>query len=84
MILRQVGHLARLIDDLLDVSRISRGKIELRKETIDLAPVVSAAVEAVRPLLEERKHELAVSLAGGGLCGSRPTRSGSSRSSSTS
>ena len=60
-------HLARLIDDLLDVSRISRGKIGLRKEPIDLSPVVSRAVEAVRPLLEERKHELSVSLINGGL-----------------
>ena len=41
MIERQVGHLARLVDDLLDVSRISRGKIELRKEPVDLAAVVS-------------------------------------------
>ena len=60
-------HLARLIDDLLDVSRITRGKISLRKEPLDLSPVVSSAVEAVRPLLEERKHELSVSLVNGGL-----------------
>jgi signal transduction histidine kinase len=64
-VLRQVKHLARLIDDLLDVSRISRGKIGLRKEPIDLSPVVTAAVEAVRPLVEERKHELSISLIGG-------------------
>jgi PAS domain S-box-containing protein len=62
VIVRQVKHLARLIDDLLDVSRISRGKIQLRKEPIDLAPVVHSAVDAVRPLLEERKHELSVTL----------------------
>jgi PAS domain S-box-containing protein len=67
VVLRQVRHLARLIDDLLDVSRISRGKIGLRKEPIDLSPVVAGAVEAVRPLLEERKHELNVSLTNGGL-----------------
>ena len=67
VVLRQVKHLARLIDDLLDVSRISRGKIGLRKEPIDLSPVVGSAVEAVRPLLEERKHELGVSLVNGGL-----------------
>jgi PAS domain S-box-containing protein len=67
VVLRQVKHLARLIDDLLDVSRVSRGKIGLRKEPIDLSPVVSRAVEAVRPLLEERKHELGVSLINGGL-----------------
>ncbi|MHC5539002.1 PAS domain-containing hybrid sensor histidine kinase/response regulator [Singulisphaera rosea] len=64
---RQVKHLARLIDDLLDVSRISRGKIRLRKETLDLSPVVGAAVEAVRPFMEERKHELGVSLVNEGL-----------------
>jgi signal transduction histidine kinase len=64
---RQVKHLARLIDDLLDVSRITRGKIAMRKETLDLSPVVSSAVEMVRPLIEERKHELTVSLAPGAL-----------------
>jgi PAS domain S-box-containing protein len=67
VILRQVKLLARLIDDLLDASRISRGKIGLRKEVINLSPVVSSAVEAVRPLLEERRHELSVSLVSSGL-----------------
>ena len=46
---RQVGQMSHIIDDLLDVSRIGRGKIELRIETIDLASVVSQAAEAVRP-----------------------------------
>jgi len=64
---RQVKHLARLIDDLLDVSRITRGKISLRRETVNLSPIVSSAVEAVRPLIEDRKHQLVVSLAAGGL-----------------
>jgi PAS domain S-box-containing protein len=64
---RQVKHLARLIDDLLNVSRLTRGKITLRKEPLNLSPIVSSAVEAVRPLLEERKHELSVSLINGGL-----------------
>jgi PAS domain S-box-containing protein len=59
---RQVQHMARLLDDLLDVSRISRGKIELRKEVLDVTAVVSRAVEAVRPLLAERQHRLTVSL----------------------
>ena len=67
VVLRQVKHLARLIDDLLDVSRISRGKITLRREHINLSPVVASAVESVRPLLEERKHELSTSLGTGGL-----------------
>jgi PAS domain S-box-containing protein len=59
---RQVRHLARLIDDLLDVSRVSRGKIELRWQTLDLVAVLRAAVETVRPVIEERKHRLDVAL----------------------
>ena len=53
---RQVVHLARLVDDLMDVARISQGKIELRKEVVDLATVVSQAVETARPLIDERRH----------------------------
>jgi PAS domain S-box-containing protein len=59
---RQVHQLTRLVDDLLDVSRISRGRIELRKERVALATVVSAAVEGSRPLLEKWGHELTVML----------------------
>jgi signal transduction histidine kinase/DNA-binding response OmpR family regulator len=59
---RQVRHLARLVDDLLDVSRINSGKIELRKSRVDLREAVNRAVAAVRPLIEERRHELSVSL----------------------
>jgi PAS domain S-box-containing protein len=59
---RQVLHLARLLDDLLDVARISRGRIELHKEVVDMASVVNHTVETSRPLLEERRHELTVSL----------------------
>jgi len=59
---RQVGHLARLLDDLLDVSRITRGTIVLQKESVDLATVVATALEASRPLIEERGHHLAVSV----------------------
>jgi signal transduction histidine kinase/CheY-like chemotaxis protein len=59
---RQVKHLARLVDDLLDVSRITRGKIELRKEVVELRSVVTNALETVRPLIDENRHELAVSL----------------------
>jgi signal transduction histidine kinase/ActR/RegA family two-component response regulator len=58
---RQVQHLTRLVDDLLDVSRISRGKIILKKEHIKLAHVVADAVEIARPHLEARKHQLTVS-----------------------
>ena len=57
---RQVGHLVGLVDDLLDVSRITRGKIELRKEHVELADVVANAVETASPLLEERRHDLDV------------------------
>jgi PAS domain S-box-containing protein len=58
---RQVQHLTRLVDDLLDVSRISRGKINLKKERIKLAHVVADAVEIARPHVEARKHQLTVS-----------------------
>jgi signal transduction histidine kinase len=57
---RQVGHQARLLDDLLDVSRITRGKIELRKSTVDLVEVVADAVETARPLIDARRHALTV------------------------
>jgi PAS domain S-box-containing protein len=57
---RQVGHQARLLDDLLDVSRITRGKIELRKATVDLVTVVADAVETARPLIDARRHVLTV------------------------
>jgi signal transduction histidine kinase len=59
---RQVGHLARLVDDLLDVSRISRGRVTLRTAPVALAEVVGRAVESSRPLLDTRRHALAVEL----------------------
>ncbi len=59
---RQVKHLVRLVDDLLDVSRITRGKITLRKEPVLLADVVARAVELARPLVDTRGHALTVSL----------------------
>src|SRR5262249_44176631 len=59
---RQVLHLARLVDDLLDVARINRGRIELRREPVELASVVSRAVETSRPLIDAAGHELAVEL----------------------
>jgi signal transduction histidine kinase len=55
---RQTGHLTRLVDDLLDVSRITRRKIELRRRRIELSEAVDKAVEIVHPLLEERSHEV--------------------------
>jgi signal transduction histidine kinase/DNA-binding response OmpR family regulator len=60
---RQVRHLVRLIEDLLDVSRITHGKIGLRKERVSLQEVAQQAVEASRPLLQAREHELALVLA---------------------
>jgi len=56
VVVRQVGHLARLVDDLLDVSRINRGRIDLRTERLDAAHVVAAASESARPLVEGRGH----------------------------
>ena len=62
MMERQLQHMTRLLDDLLDVSRISRGKIALRCERIDLRNVVEEAVEASRPLIEQMGHALTVSV----------------------
>lgn len=59
---RQLAHMVRLIDDLLDVSRITRGKLELKQENIALADVIDAAIEASRPSIEERAHTLHVTL----------------------
>ncbi|HET9252912.1 MAG TPA: ATP-binding protein [Candidatus Eisenbacteria bacterium] len=59
---RQVGHMARLLDDLLDVSRISRGKLPLRKQRVDLAEVMRHAIEASVPLIQAGGHGLNVVL----------------------
>jgi PAS domain S-box-containing protein len=59
---RQVTYLVRLVDDLLDVSRISQGKIQLRREPVDLGEVVTRAVESSRPLIDARGHQFAVRL----------------------
>jgi PAS domain S-box-containing protein len=57
---RQVAHMSRLIDDLLDVSRITRGKIRLELEPVDLSVVVERSVEMSRPLVDARRHQLTV------------------------
>ncbi len=60
VIAHQCRHLGRLVDDLLDVSRITRGKIQLRPERVELAPILKRAAEAVRPLIDERGHRLTI------------------------
>jgi PAS domain S-box-containing protein len=59
---RQVHHLVRLVDDLLDVSRVMRGNIELRKEPVELAAIVARAVETAQPLIDLQRHVLEISL----------------------
>jgi PAS domain S-box-containing protein len=59
---RQLGHMTRLIDDLLDVSRINRGRIELKLELVELASVIDQSIEACRPLADCAKHEVTVTL----------------------
>ncbi|BBA32316.1 uncharacterized protein sS8_0348 [Methylocaldum marinum] len=59
---RQVAQLARLVDDLLDVSRIVQGKLTLRRVPMDLADVIDQAVETSKPLMDQRRHRYAVSL----------------------
>jgi PAS domain S-box-containing protein len=62
LIARQVQQLTRLVDDLLDISRITRDKLELRREAVDLASIVEAAVETSRPLVDGGRHTLTVKL----------------------
>ncbi|HYC48424.1 MAG TPA: response regulator [Burkholderiales bacterium] len=62
VVARQNRHLTRLIDDLLDVSRITRGKLTLQREPVDLRDVVQHAVETVRPLIDSRRHDLRIEL----------------------
>jgi signal transduction histidine kinase len=59
---RQVTHLAQLVDDLLDVSRITQGKISLKKEPVELGKVIQHSIDTARPLLEARRHHLAVNV----------------------
>ncbi|MFY0563215.1 CHASE domain-containing protein [Archangium lansingense] len=62
---RQVHHMRRLVDDLLDVSRVTRGKIQLRRHSLDLVCSVGRAVDAARPFADSRKHSLNVELPDG-------------------
>jgi PAS domain S-box-containing protein len=65
---RQVHHMQRLVDDLLDVSRITRGKIEIKRQLVDLRDVVATAIEIASPLLEQRHHHLDVDVPSERLC----------------
>ena len=62
MLERQVNHLVRLVDDLMEVARVTRGRIELRKEPVDLGAMLKSAVETSRPLIEAAHHELTVTV----------------------
>ncbi len=74
IIRRQVAHLQRLVDDLLDVSRITRGKVELRRERIEVGAFVGKAIEMARSLLEQRRHRLSVDVPAGLAVNGDPVR----------
>ncbi|RQR35025.1 response regulator [Burkholderia sp. Bp9143] len=74
IIQRQLDHMVRLIDDLLDVSRITRGEITLKKEAVRLADIVDRAVEIASPLLEPRRHRLHVDTDPDACCHGDPVR----------
>jgi PAS domain S-box-containing protein len=63
VIIRQVRHMTSLVDDLLDVSRVTRGLVELERERVDIKAIVASAVEQARPLIEARKHALDLHMA---------------------
>src|SRR5262245_4446570 len=65
---RQIGQLARLVDDLLDVSRITQGRIELQRRSVDLADIITEALESVEPLMREKGHRVALSVTDAPLC----------------
>jgi CheY-like chemotaxis protein/two-component sensor histidine kinase len=62
MIERQVRQLSRLVDDLLEVSRITTGRVKLQQERVEVSGVIERAVEAIRPVVQQRQHELSVTL----------------------
>jgi signal transduction histidine kinase len=64
---RQVKHLVSLVDDLLDVSRITRGKVQLQRVSLEIADVVAKAIETASPLLEQQRHSLTISVPRPGL-----------------
>jgi signal transduction histidine kinase len=62
VVARQANHMARLLDDLLDVARITRGRIVLRKENLDLRETTRSAIEALRPFMAEHQTQLTVDI----------------------
>ncbi len=68
MIDRQLAQMARLLDDLLDVSRVTRGVLEIRREQLDLRDIIESAIASARPLAAAANQELAVSMAAEPLC----------------
>jgi PAS domain S-box-containing protein len=62
MLERQVSHLVRLVDDLMEVARVTRGRIELRRQPVDLGSMLRSAIETSRPLIEAARHELQLDL----------------------
>jgi signal transduction histidine kinase len=76
IIKRQARHLTALVDDLLDISRVTRGKIALKKEPLEIATVLAKAIESASPLLEQRRHDLEVDVPRGLLVDGDPMRLG--------
>jgi signal transduction histidine kinase len=64
---RQINHLVRLVDDLLEVSRITRGVIEVRRDSLDLTSIVRSAIDTSRPAIEAARHELTVDMPADGI-----------------
>ncbi len=62
MLERQVSHMVRLVDDLLEISRVTMGKIDLRMESVDIEAVVTSAIETARPLIDAANHHLTITL----------------------
>jgi PAS domain S-box-containing protein len=73
---RQVKHVVRLVDDLLDVSRMTRGKVALDEKLVEIADIVAAAIELASPLLEQRKHRLSIAVPRGLVVRGDPVRLG--------
>jgi len=65
---RQSLHLTRMVDDLLDVSRITRGKVDLRRRTVEIAEIVEKAMETAQPMIEARRHPVEIDVPREGLC----------------